>query len=78
MTAKLAYCDYIADRIHRSVSNEIGDNDTLMATWSLLKKHQCWIKETLQIGKKEVDIRSTRVYNIYILNNKGEGLLYDK
>tara|TARA_B110000090_G_C13233798_1_gene389689 strand:- start:493 stop:771 length:279 start_codon:yes stop_codon:yes gene_type:complete len=28
---KLAYCDYIADRIHRSVSNEIGDNDTLMA-----------------------------------------------
>ena len=28
---KLAYCDYIADRIHRLVSNEIGDNDTLMA-----------------------------------------------
>jgi hypothetical protein len=25
----LAYCDYIANRIHHLVSNEINDNDTL-------------------------------------------------
>jgi len=30
MTLKLAYCDYIANRIHTLVSNEIGDNETLM------------------------------------------------
>ena len=26
----LAYCDYIADRIQKLVSKEIGDNDTLL------------------------------------------------
>jgi predicted DsbA family dithiol-disulfide isomerase len=31
MTLKLAYCDYIADRIHGLVDREIGDNETLMA-----------------------------------------------
>ena len=27
---KLAYCDYIADRIQKLVSREIGDNETLL------------------------------------------------
>ena len=27
---KLAYCDYIANRIHTLVSKEIGDNETLL------------------------------------------------
>ena len=31
MTLKLAYCDYIADRINRLLNHEIDDNDTMMA-----------------------------------------------
>ena len=31
MTLKLAYCDYIANRIHTLLDREIGDNDTMMA-----------------------------------------------
>ena len=31
MTLKLAYCDYIADRISKLIKREIGDNDTLIA-----------------------------------------------
>tara|TARA_Y100000389_G_C17397322_1_gene483326 strand:- start:416 stop:643 length:228 start_codon:yes stop_codon:yes gene_type:complete len=27
---KLAYCDYIADRIQKLIAREIGDNDTLL------------------------------------------------
>jgi hypothetical protein len=32
MTLKLAYCDYIANRIHGLIDREIGDNETLMAS----------------------------------------------
>ena len=52
MTAKLAYCDYIADRIHRSVSNEIGDNDTLMADISKPKMDLHPIEGWFQSTKK--------------------------
>jgi hypothetical protein len=31
MTLKLAYCDYIANRIHTLIDREIDDNDTMMA-----------------------------------------------
>jgi hypothetical protein len=30
MTLKLAYCDYIANRIHTLLEREIGDNETLL------------------------------------------------
>ena len=30
MTLKLAYCDYIANRIHSLLEREIGDNETLL------------------------------------------------
>ena len=37
MTLKLAYCDYIAARIHTLVSNEINDNQTMMESVSTPK-----------------------------------------
>ena len=43
MKLKLAYCDYIADRIQKLVSREIGDNDTLIA----------------DIGRVEMDLHPT-------------------
>jgi|TARA_B110000503_G_scaffold8007_1_gene10924 hypothetical protein len=30
MALKLAYCDYIANRIHTLLEREIGDNETLL------------------------------------------------
>jgi len=29
-STKLAYCDYIADRINKLIDREIGDNETLI------------------------------------------------
>ena len=37
MTLKLAYCDYIAARLHTLVSNEINDNQTMMESVSTPK-----------------------------------------
>jgi len=42
----LAYCDYIADRIQKLVSREIGDNDTLLES----------------IGKVNYDLHPTEGY----------------
>ena len=42
----LAYCDYIADRIQKLVSKEIGDNDTLLES----------------IGKVNYDLHPTEGY----------------
>ena len=36
-TIKLAYCDYIAARLHTLVSNEINDNQTMMESVSTPK-----------------------------------------
>lgn len=43
---KLAYCDYIADRIQRLIRKEAEDNDTLIA----------------QIGRVEMDLHPTEGY----------------
>ncbi len=43
---KLAYCDYIADRIRKLVAREIGDNDTLLES----------------IGKVNYDLHPTEGY----------------
>jgi hypothetical protein len=43
---KLAYCDYIADRIQKLVAREIGDNDTLLES----------------IGKVNYDLHPTEGY----------------
>ncbi|MDA9373921.1 hypothetical protein N9R43_00930 [bacterium] len=42
----MVYCDYIADRIHRLVSNDIGDNQTML----------------LNIGKAALDLHPTEGY----------------
>jgi predicted DsbA family dithiol-disulfide isomerase len=43
---KLAYCDYIADRIRKLLAREVGDNDTLIST----------------VGKVEMDLHPTEGY----------------
>ena len=43
---KLAYCDYIADRIQRSLADELEDYHTLIA----------------QIGRVELDLHPTEGY----------------
>lgn len=40
---KLAYCDYIADRIQKLIKREIGDNDTMISS----------------IGRVEMDLHPT-------------------
>lgn len=56
MTLKLAYCDYIADRINRLVANEIGDNETMMESVSNTKMDLHPSEGYFQSTKKTMEI----------------------
>ena len=59
MTLKLAYCDYIAARIHNLVSNEINDNQTMMESVSTPKMDLHPTEGYFQSTKKVITVHDT-------------------
>ena len=66
MKLKLAYCDYIADRISKLIKREIGDNDTLISDISNpqmdLHPTEGWFQST----KKVITCSNGKAYVITV------------
>ena len=58
-TIKLAYCDYIAARLHTLVSNEINDNQTMMESVSTPKMDLHPTEGYFQSTKKVITVHDT-------------------
>jgi len=56
---KLAYCDYIADRIQKLVSREIGDNDTLLESIGTVNYDLHPTEGYFQSTKKMITVHDT-------------------
>ena len=59
MKLNLAYCDYIAARIHTLVSNEINDNQTMMESVSTPKMDLHPTEGYFQSTKKVITVHDT-------------------
>jgi len=55
----LAYCDYIADRIQKLVTREIGDNDTLIESVGKVNYDLHPTEGWLQSTKKVITVHDT-------------------
>ena len=68
MKLNLAYCDYIAARIHTLVSNEINDNQTMMESVSTPKMDLHPTEGYFQSTKKVMTVRDAngKAYTITV------------
>lgn len=74
---KLAYCDYIADRIQKTLSREVGDNDTLISNVGKVQMDLHPTEGWFQSTKKVIQVTDTNGKSYVVTVEEGPELWFE-